>query len=176
MTTPHRGTCRDVVGINAGLIHRFNEYIVQTHILARLGNQLSLRISDDTEQFLCNRRHQNHPQILIDRDNAVLHLRHNHAQRMIMAALLENPALDSPDDRIVFRNGIVVPVNQFDARVEIAVGKFVQRVHCAIDQPGLGIHRTQHGDKHARRKYGADQKRNRAPPLPQRRHSVYFFR
>lgn len=161
--------------VYAGLIHRFIEYVVEAHVLARLGNDQTLRISHDAEQLFRDRRYQNYSQILIDGDNAVLHLRHDDAQRMIMAALLENAALNAADDGVVFRDRVAGALNWLDTRVKIAVGEFIERVHDPVDQTRLGIDPEQHGNKRSEREHQYGANRYKCSLMRQRLHPVDFF-
>ena len=151
MPAAHGGARGHVVGVHARLVHGLVEHLVETNVPACLADRHALGIAHHAQQLLRHRRDEDDSKVLIHGDDAVLHLGHDHAHGVVLAALLENAALDARDDGVVLGHLARLAGNFLDARVKIAVRKLIERSHGAVDQPFLGVHGQPDRDEHGQR-------------------------
>ena len=143
MPATHGRARGDLVGVHAALAHRFIKYVVQAHVLGGLAHQPALGISDDAQQLLGDGRDQDDLQVAVHGDDAVLHLVHHHAQRVVAAGLPEHPILNAADDGVEHLHVLIVGL-ALDAAVVLALGEGVQRGCHLAEQQLLAVQLAQH--------------------------------
>ena len=142
MPAAHRRARSDLVGVNAALAHGLVEHVVQAHVLGGLAHEAALGIPDDAQQLLGHGCDQDHLQIAIHGDDAVLHLVHDHAQRMVAAGLPQHAILDAADDGVEHLH-ILILAHALDATVKLALREGVQRGRDLGQQLFLAMQRPQ---------------------------------